>query len=186
MEPCDLVAITPDGYGVEIDLIYATDRNFTGHRVYTSAECFLHRDAAAALARAVRLASALGFRFKILDAFRPAEAQRVLWRHSPDPNFLVHPSRGSPHSRAVAVDVTLVRVDGREVEMGTPVDSMVPESRHGTTEVGPEAQRNRLMLLGLMTAAGWDFYRNEWWHYQLFDARRYPLLSGSVVPGGMM
>ncbi|MCI0487925.1 MAG: hypothetical protein L0229_15140, partial [Blastocatellia bacterium] len=41
-------------------------------------------------------------------------------------------------------------------------------------------QRNRAILLGLMTAAGWDFYRNEWWHYQLFDARRYPLYSDSA------
>ncbi|MDP6030850.1 MAG: M15 family metallopeptidase [Alphaproteobacteria bacterium] len=22
-----------------------------------------------------------------------------------------------------------------------------------------------------MTAAGWDFYSKEWWHYQLFDSR---------------
>ena len=36
--------------------------------------------------------------------------------------------------------------------------------------------------MGLMTAAGWDFYRNEWWHYQLFDARRYPLVSDADLP----
>ena len=41
----------------------------------------------------------------------------------------------------------------------------------------PVAQRNRPALLGVMTAAGWDFYRYEWWHYQLFNARRYPLYS---------
>ncbi|MBV28272.1 MAG: hypothetical protein CMM22_00485 [Rhodospirillaceae bacterium] len=32
-------------------------------------------------------------------------------------------------------------------------------------------QVNRSLLLGLMTAAGWDFYSKEWWHYQLFDSR---------------
>ncbi len=38
-----------------------------------------------------------------------------------------------------------------------------------------------------MSAAGWDFYGKEWWHYQLFDARsRYPLLSDSVLPLSMM
>jgi len=52
--------------------------------------------------------------------------------------------------------------------------------------VSAEAQRNRALLLGVMTAAGWDFYRNEWWHYQLFDARSYPLLSDSVLPRPMM
>jgi D-alanyl-D-alanine dipeptidase len=37
-----------------------------------------------------------------------------------------------------------------------------------------------------MTAAGWDFYRNEWWHYQLFEARRYPLVSDADLPLPMM
>ncbi|MCZ6482419.1 MAG: D-alanyl-D-alanine dipeptidase, partial [Alphaproteobacteria bacterium] len=45
---------------------------------------------------------------------------------------------------------------------------------------------NRYLLLGLMMAAGWDFYRNEWWHYQMFDARRYPLISDKELPAGMM
>ena len=37
-----------------------------------------------------------------------------------------------------------------------------------------------------MTAAGWDNYRLEWWHYQLFDFRRYSPLSASAVPEGPM
>ena len=47
------------------------------------------------------------------------------------------------------------------------------------------AQKNRFLLLGLMTAAGWDFYRNEWWHYQLFEARaKYPLIGDERFAGG--
>ena len=56
--------------------------------------------------------------------------------------------------------------------MGTAFDAFTPLSHHGRTDVSAEAQRNRLLLMGLMTSAGWDFYRNEWWHYQLFDQRR--------------
>jgi D-alanyl-D-alanine dipeptidase len=52
--------------------------------------------------------------------------------------------------------------------------------------VSQEAQRNRLVLIGLMTAAGWDFYRNEWWHYQLFDARGFELVSDADLPRRMM
>jgi len=37
-----------------------------------------------------------------------------------------------------------------------------------------------------MTASGWDFYRSEWWHYQLFQARRFPVLSDTVLPVSMM
>ena len=47
-------------------------------------------------------------------------------------------------------------------------------------------QPNRLLLLGLMTAAGWDYYAMEWWHYQLFDAGLYPLLGDADLPVSMM
>ena len=28
-----------------------------------------------------------------------------------------------------------------------------------------------------MTAAGWDYYENEWWHYQLHNSKSWPLIS---------
>ncbi len=181
-----LVEITPEGFGVDIALAYATAENFTGRPVYRRADCWLHPDAAQALAAAVRLARAIGYRLRIYDAFRPSEAQWALWNHTPDPDFLADPRRGSPHSRGVAVDVTLVDGDGRALEMGTGFDAFTPRSHHGTLDIAAEAQRNRTLLLGLMTAAGWDFYRNEWWHYQLFKARDYPLLSDRDLPRPMM
>ena len=85
----------------------------------------------------------------------------------------------------MAVDLTLLD-GGRELDMGTGFDAFTPLSHHGRTDVSNAAQRNRLLLMGLMTTAGWDFYRNEWWHYQLFDARRYALISDTDVPKPMM
>ena len=41
-------------------------------------------------------------------------------------------------------------------------------------------------LWWLMSAAGWDFYMKEWWHYQLFNARSYPLYSDRALPHRMM
>jgi D-alanyl-D-alanine dipeptidase len=61
--------------------------------------------------------------------------------------------------------------------MGTEFDHFSPLAFHGNTEISTEAQRNRLVLLGIMTQAGWDFYTNEWWHYQLFKAREYPIVK---------
>jgi D-alanyl-D-alanine dipeptidase len=181
-----LVPITASAFDVEIALAYATADNVAGRPVYARALAYLHADAAAALARAVALARPLGWRLRIFDAFRPTEAQWALWRERPDPEFLADPRRGSPHSRGVAVDLTLVDAAGQALDMGTGFDAFTPLSHHGNLEVPPEAQRNRALLLGLMTAAGWDFYRNEWWHYQLFDARRYPLWSDSALPQGLM
>jgi D-alanyl-D-alanine dipeptidase len=171
---------------VVLDLAYATANNFTGAPVYARAACFLRPEAARCLRRAVELARPHGLTFKLFDAFRPSEAQWKLWRHSPDPEFLADPRRGSPHSRGVAVDVTLIDGEGRELGMGTPFDAFTPRSHHGCTDLPASMQANRMLLLGLMTAAGWDFYTNEWWHYQLFDARRFPVLSDSAAGTGLM
>ena len=170
--------------GVTIDLRYATADNFTGVPVYARAACYLLPEAAERLAAAVTIAGRLGLHLHIFDAYRPTEAQWRFWAHTPDPEFLADPRRGSPHSRGAAVDLTLRDADGRELDMGTAFDAFTPRSHHGDPGVSVEAQRNRLLLLGIMSTAGWDFYGNEWWHYQLFRAReRYPLLAdGTGAP----
>jgi D-alanyl-D-alanine dipeptidase len=182
----DIIEITTTTHDVEIDLAYATHRNFTSQPVYANARCYLHREAADLLETAIRLAHELGLRLKLFDALRPSEAQWVLWNHTPDPDFLADPRRGSPHSRGVAIDLTLLDQTGRELEMGTAFDAFTPLSHHGSTAITPTAQQNRFTLLGLMTAAGWDCYLNEWWHYQLFKSRDYPLISDEDLPSAMM
>lgn len=179
-----LVEITPESHDVRIDLKYATADNFTGKPVYREgAKCYLHADAAGMLKTAVALAKTQGYRFTIYDAYRPPEVQWKLWEHTPDPSFLADPAKGSPHSRGVAVDLVLCQWDFTPLEMGTAFDEFHPRSHHGRLDVTPEAQRNRLLLMGIMTTAGWDFYRNEWWHYQLFNARaNYPLISDADAP----
>ena len=183
-----LVEITPESHDVRIDLKYATADNFTGKPVYRAdAKCYLNADAAALLTKAVGLAKTQGYRFIIYDAFRPSEAQWKLWEHTPDPSFLADPAKGSPHSRGAAVDLVLCRWDFTPLDMGTAFDEFHPRSHHGRLDVNAEAQRNRLLLMGIMTSADWDFYRNEWWHYQLFNARaRYPVYSDADAPSRVM
>lgn len=181
-----LIEIIPPAYNVTHEIAYATAENFTGKPVYKRASCFLHPEAAEALKKAIGYAAELGFTLKIFDAYRPPEAQFKLWEHTPDPNFLADPNKGSPHSRGVAVDLNLVDPDGRELDMGTPFDTFSPLSHHGAEGISVEAKLNRLMLLGIMTSAGWDFYRNEWWHYQLFNSRSYPLIPDAEAGTGMM
>lgn len=182
-----LVEITQAMHGVRVALAYATADNFTGAPVYRAdARAYLHPDAEAALRRAVALAATQGYCFTLYDAFRPSEAQWKLWEHTPDPEFLADPRRGSPHSRGVAVDLTLCRLDFTPLPMGTPFDSFSPRSHHGRLDIDTESQRNRLLLMGIMTSAGWDFYRHEWWHYQLFQSRTYPLLGNADAPSPML
>ena len=181
-----LIEILPETHDVELSIEYATAHNFTGKPVYQRAGCYLHPEAENLLGKAVKLAATLSFRLRIFDAFRPSEAQWTLWEHTPDPDFLADPQRGSPHSRGAAIDLTLVNIDGQALEMGTAFDAFTNLSHHGNIKINPEAQRNRMLLMGIMTTAGWDFYRNEWWHYQLFDTQRLPLLSDSALDTPMM
>src|SRR5579859_6891855 len=150
--PAPLVEITAAGHDVALDIAYATERNPSGKPVYRRAVCYLHRDAAAKLARAVELARPLGYRLRVFDGFRPAEAQWRLWNACPDPEFIADPRRGSPHSRGVAVDVTLLDGSGAALDMGTDFDAFTPLSHHANREIELAAQRNRFVLLGIMSA----------------------------------
>lgn len=183
----NLVEITEQDRNIVLELAYATEHNITGAPLYKSAKAFLHPEAASLLEEAIRLAAQLGLRIKIFDAFRPLEVQQALWDSNPDPNFISNPEAGSiPHCRGVAVDLTLIDDQGSELDMGTGFDAFTSLSHHGNAEISVQAQRNRYLLMGIMTTAGWDFYRNEWWHYQLFNPRNYEALRESNVKTGML
>ena len=59
-------------------------------------------------------------------------------------------------------------------------------SFHGNKEILKDAQKNRLILLGIMVSAGWDFYKKEWWHYQLFNSKKYKIIKNNMLKKPMM
>lgn len=173
--------MTPD-FDVDFDIAYARADNVAGFPLYRRAACYLNAEAVERLRAAIAIAGAMGYRLHVFDGFRPIEAQRALFAATPDPEFVSNPTTGTvPHCRGAAIDLTLSDQTGL-LEMGTGFDSFTPQAWHGDRTTSPEAQRNRAILLGVMTAAGWDFYAKEWWHYQLFAPRRFPVLSDSVLP----
>ena len=123
-----LVEITAPDFDVILDIVYATEHNFTGQPIYSRAACYLHEDAAFALKRAIDLAAVHGMKLLVFDGLRPTEAQEAMWRHTPDPEFLTDPRIGSPHSRGVAIDLTLLDANGVALEMGTAFDAFTPRS----------------------------------------------------------
>jgi D-alanyl-D-alanine dipeptidase len=178
-----LVELDPDRHGVTIGLAYAGPANLAGTPVYGNLRCLLHRDAVAGLVRAADWAVQCGTRLKVLDAYRPPWAQERLWRALPDPRFVASVEVGSCHTRGVALDVTLEDGQGVDLDMGVPFDDMVDEARHFHPALPPAVQRNRALLLAIMTQAGFQASDTEWWHYQLPDARAYPLLQDDrMVP----
>lgn len=173
-----LVEINESTHPITMDIRYATTNNFTGQVIYNSSLCLIHRDALKLFEKAILLAAKQGYTFKVFDAFRPQAAQEALWNICPNDMYIMPPTKGSVHTRGVAIDLTLIDVNGVELDMGTPFDDFTEQSHHGAP-LPAAVEQNRYVLLGIMTTAGFDFYRNEWWHYQMFTPREYELIQDS-------
>lgn len=177
-----LVEIKKPEFNVELNLRYATANNVCGHKLYNQAICYLHKDAADALKKAITLAAAHNLRFKIFDGFRPISVQQYMYDKFPsdDPSggFISNPKTGSiPHCRGIAVDLTLIDTQGTELEMGSDFDEFSDLAFHDCTRISARAKQNRRLLFDIMEKAGWDFYSKEWWHYQLFKPREYAVID---------
>ena len=188
MIPCEDVPGHPDFRsllsipGVSVDLRYATPDNFVNRPVYGGLDCaWLRREAADALEKAAAWLTAHrpGYTLAVLDALRPQRVQELLWNElagTPLTMYLANPERGSIHSFGMAVDVTLLGPDGREVDMGTGFDEMTLTS-HPEYEVElmargqlmPEHLAERGWLRAAMRQAGFHGISTEWWHFDFGD-----------------
>ncbi|MBG6247825.1 MULTISPECIES: D-alanyl-D-alanine dipeptidase [Symbiopectobacterium] len=174
----DLVDLAQTLTQLIIDMKYASADNLTDHPIYAEALCLLHPDAARGLARSVAVAEQSDYRLQLYDAYRPHAAQIRLWDACPDPRFVASLAIGSHHSRGVAVDVTLL-------DMGTGFDEMNEKSYAWCAALPVAVQRNRLQLYAMMAASGFVGIETEWWHFELPNADRYPLLPdrfGCTLP----
>ena len=167
---------------ITVDLRYASSRNFVGRDLYGALDCaWLHELAAAGLESAVVCLAneAPGHRLLVLDALRPNRVQIQLWEHldgSGLRQYVADPVRGSIHSFGMALDVTLLDADGRELDMGSGFDEM-SELSHPRLEpvhlasgvLTPTHIGNRTLLRQVMAAGGFNCIENEWWHFDMLD-----------------
>lgn len=164
--------------GIGVDLRYAGSGNFVGADLYSPFDCaWLHRDAARRLEEAAsRLAAARpDLSLLVLDALRPQRVQERMWKALEGTEltqYLAHPVRGSIHSFGMAVDVTLVDANGRELDMGTPFDDLTERSHPvlerellDRGELRRDHVDNREVLRDAMIGAGWLGITREWWHF---------------------
>lgn len=173
-ELVDLAVIFPD---LEIELKYACADNITGKAIYQQARCLLHKDAITALAKSISIAQLSGLQLVIYNAYRPQQAQAMLWQACPDPQYVVDVTVSSNHSRGTAIDLTLRDEHGNILDMGAGFDEMHERSHAYHPSVPPAAQRNRLLLNAIMTGGGFVGISSEWWHFELPQAASYPLLA---------
>ncbi len=168
--------------GTFVDLRYGSANNFVGRDLYGDIDCaWLHRDAAAAIEKAVGWLrhERPGVSMLILDALRPQRVQEQLWAALAGTDlqmYLADPVRGSIHSFGMAVDITLVDASGVELDMGTPFDDLTershPALEDGFARAGALQQAhldNRHLLRNAMTQAGFQGINTEWWHFDCGD-----------------
>jgi len=171
--------------GIAVDLRYATPDNFIGRDLYSPYDCaWLHRDAAGALERVVAWLKDQrpGCTPLVLDALRPQRVQQQLWDALAGTDlqmYLADPQRGSIHSFGMALDITILDEQGRELDMGTGFDDMTALSHPAleerflaSGELTAFQIANRQLLRGAMFQAGFVGINTEWWHFDCGDRNR--------------
>ena len=165
-----------------VDLRYATDDNFLHKQVYPNgSRCLLLDESAKRLEQAATSLRKQGYRLKVYDCYRPHAVQFEMWKIFPKPGYVAEPKAGSNHNRGGAVDLTLVTRDGGEVEMPTPFDTFSPAAHHGYDGGTPESREHREILKAAMQGAGFVKNQMEWWHWDLPDAKKRPILDEPLV-----
>jgi D-alanyl-D-alanine dipeptidase len=142
--------------------------------------------------RLEQAASALpsGIRLLVFEGFRTAAAQQAIVaaysasvrEHWPDLDHdqlslltsrYVAPLGVAPHVAGAAIDLTLVRPDGRRLDMGTEIDATPEESGNAcffnARNIDASARAHRTLLAAAMSAGGFVNYPTEWWHWSFGD-----------------
>ena len=152
------------------DMRYATTNNFLKAKVYDCAECYTRVKTARALIEANAVFLKHGVRIKFYDCYRPNSVQYKMWEIVPNPQYVANPVKGSIHNKGGAVDITLVQLDGKELDMGTDFDFFGKRAYHDNLELPQEILDNRKLLKETMEKHGFWSIRTEWWHYNLSTA----------------
>lgn len=180
MEQLGLVRLQSVDPTIRVELMFASENNFTNRKIYTDIHnAYLHPQAAQALRKAQAALKRLRpeLSLMVLDAARPLQAQALLYQAVVGKltNIYVSDPRngGDQHNYGLAVDVTLCDEQGDTLEMGTRMGDFVPESGLGAEEKGAEgplsaeAIENRQLLRRVMAAGGFKPLRTEWWHFNI-------------------
>lgn len=156
--------------GFAYDMRYATTNNFLKAKVYNCAECYTRVKTAKALLAANKDFIEKGVKIKFFDCYRPNSVQYKMWEIVPNPQYVANPVKGSIHNKGGAVDITLVSLDGEELDMGTDFDFFGKKAYHDNFDLPQEVLDNRKLLKETMEKHGFWSIRTEWWHYNLSAA----------------
>lgn len=163
---------------VWVELKYSTTDNFTKTILYDDLErAYLHPVAIEKLKKAVDnlKQAAPSLSFIIYDAARPQSVQYKMYetvRNTPYASYVAEPTRTGLHNYGMAIDLTLCDEFGNPLDMGTAFDffgkAAAIRDEEGLIKQGlltKEQVKNRRLLRKVMTYAGFQTVKGEWWHF---------------------
>jgi D-alanyl-D-alanine dipeptidase len=169
----DIARVDPT---IIIDLRYATDKNVTGHALYPcGTRALVLPSVAQQLAGAQAYLKQYRYRLKIWDAYRPKEAQELLWKYAARDQYVANPEKGfgSMHSYGVSVDATLVDDWSQDAAMPTKFDEFTPQAMMYYSGRDPLVKQHLNLLQKAMSRNNFYGLRVEWWHFTTADWKTY-------------
>lgn len=163
---------------------------------FAGTEIFLARETVAHMLSQAAKLLAPNYRLVLYDAHRPIEYQRGRYEQvhadirSRNPQasedkineltFQVvfppdeDPQKSPPHATGGAIDLTIIKTDGTEIDMGSRYgiyDDDVENQRHMTNSknISSIQRQNRIVLIQAMVESGFCNYPGEWWHFMYGD-----------------
>lgn len=163
---------------IKVDLVNSDpDKNYFRENFYGGLDkAYLRSEVAQKLSQAQQyLKSAYPeFSILIMDAARPRSVSRLMYdkmKGTKFEKFVANPNRGSMHNYGIAVDVTIVDGNGKEIDMGfTPFYKSNLSIYWGYAKlkifnISEEQKKNRKLLSTIMKKAGFYPLSYEWWHF---------------------
>ncbi len=188
LDASDFVLLSDYVPGIIQEIRYFSTFNFIGDRIdgYEEPVAIITKEAARALKSVANMAQVQGYRLKIFDTYRPANAVKhfILWGIEdmdqrmkiyfyPDLEKqelfkLGYIASQSSHSRGSTVDLTLFDMKtGKELDMGSPFDYFSEMSHPDYRGISDEQYENRMLLQDMMVKGGFKPIDCEWWHFTL-------------------
>jgi D-alanyl-D-alanine dipeptidase len=165
--------------GLIIQLEYKTKNNITGKPLYPkNAKAYLHPIALKRLHKALELLRPQGYGIILLDAWRPYIAGARLWNKAIELDLRDYycPPIDGGHTRGVAVDITLFKLDSPNTKVAMPSEFDQPI----TYPISTEALKHSTILKNTMNKAGFVRHKKEWWHFNLPNLKQFPMIEENL------
>ena len=163
---------------IKVDLVNSDpDKNYFRENFYDGLnKAYLRREVAQKLSSAQKYLKSEfpDYSILIMDAARPRSVSQQMYhkmKGTKFEKFVANPNRGSMHNYGIAVDVTIVDGNDKEIDMGfTPFYKSTFSiywgyAKHKMFDLSEVEKKNRKLLSTIMKKAGFLPLSYEWWHF---------------------